>query len=255
MTGHILMERDGALAIITLNNPARLNAINPDMRNAVRHHLEELMDDPECRAIVLTGAAGNFSAGGDVSKFGQSGLLGGRSRQALGIRTIPLIAAGPKPVVAAVEGYCYGMAMGYAMACDYVVASVTARFCSAAPKIGLSAQEHGLVWSVPKRIGWAKAKKLLTLATVVSGEEAGRIGLADEVVGAGEALAAAKAVAMEFASVAPVAFALTKSAMAAGLDEALRVELDHQSAILLTKDHEEGKRAFLEKRPPVFRGE
>lgn len=254
-TEQLRMDHDDGIVTLSFNQPERRNAINPDMRNALRESLIRLMRSDECRAIVIAGVGGHFSAGGDISQFGIKNLLDARARQAFGIQTIPLIAEGPKPVIAAIEGSCFGMAMGYAMACDYVVAASDAKISAGATRIGLTAEEHGLTFTVPKRVGWGTAKKLLMLSTVLSGEEAGRIGLVDEVTAPGGALQAAQRMAREFAAVAPAAFALTKMAMAEGLQQALRTELDHQSAVLLTRDHEEGKQAFREKRKPQFTGD
>lgn len=253
----VLCELDAeGIATLSINNPARRNAVNPDMRNALREHLSRLMIDSKCRAIIITGTQGHFSAGADVSKFGVKNLLDARARQAHAIKTIPLIAEGPKPVVAAIEGYCLGMSMGIAMACDYIVAASDAKLCVAAPKIGVSAEEHGLAFTVPRRLGWTGvARRILQVAPMLTGDECGAIGLVDEVTAPGEALGAARRVAIEFGNAPPAAFALTKIAMSEGLQDALRRELDHQAALLLTQDHEEGKRAFADKRKPTFTGD
>ena len=104
----VLLTREGAIAILTLNNPARLNAVNLAMRQALFDRLIELGADDTCRAIVLTGAGGNFTAGGDISEMRPRAILEGRMRVELSTRIFRALATGPKPVIAAIEGKAFG---------------------------------------------------------------------------------------------------------------------------------------------------
>lgn len=250
------LAREGAVAVLTLNFPARRNAYCLQMRTQLRERLEQLHADAAVRAIVLTGAAGHFCSGGDVTEMQERTLLENRERWNLVTALIRLMALGPKPIVAAVEGCAMGAGLSLAALADYVVAARDARFGAAFVKVGLM-PDMGALWSLRQRVGPAKAREILALARTFDGAEAGRIGLANEVVDAGAALARAVAVANEYAALPPVATALLKSALAQGsdtLDEAIRTEVEFQAVAMGSRDHAEAVRAFAEKRAPKFEG-
>ena len=252
----VLLAHEGAVAILTLSFPARRNAFGLQMRTQLRERLEAAMGQPEVRAIVLTGAAGHFCAGGDISEMEERTLLQNRERWNLVTALIRLIALGPKPVVAAVEGSAMGAGLSIAALADHVVAARDAKFGAAFVKMGLM-PDMGALWSLQHRVGRAKARELLGLARAFDGAEAGRIGLANEVVEPGQALNRAIAVAQEYAALPPVATALLKSALGQGvdsLDAAMRSEVEFQAVAMSSKDHAEAVRAFMEKRAPKFEG-
>lgn len=249
-------RREGAVAVLTLSFPAKRNAFCLQMRIQLRERLEAAMADAEVRAIVIAGAAGHFCAGGDISEMVARTLLQNRERWALVTALIRLIALGPKPVVAAVEGFAMGAGLSIASLSDHVVAARDARFGAAFVKVGLM-PDMGALWSLQHRVGRAKAREILGLARVFDGVEAARIGLANEVTEPGEALARALAVARDYAQLPPVAVALLKSALSQGvdaLDAAIRTEVEFQAVAMGTQDHVEAVRAFLEKRAPEFEG-
>lgn len=250
------LTRDGAVAVLTLNFPARRNAYCLQMRTQLRERLEAAMADAQVRALVLTGAAGHFCAGGDIREMEQRTLLENRERWNLVSALIRLIALGPKPVVAAVEGSATGAGLSLAALADYTVTARDARFGAAFVKVGLM-PDMGALWSLQHRVGRAKAREILGLARSFDGTEAARIGLANEAVEPGAALARALAVAHEYAALPPVAGALLKSALAQGsdsLDEAIRSEVEFQAVAMGSSDHAEAVRAFLDKRAPRFEG-
>ena len=250
------MRRDGAVAVLTLTFPARRNAFCLQMRTQLRERLEAAMADAEVRAIVITGAEGHFCAGGDISEMKAYTLLQNRERWALVTALIRLIALGPKPVVAAVAGSAMGAGLSIAALADHVVAARDATFGAAFVKVGLM-PDMGALWSLQHRVGRAKAREILGLARTFDGTEAGRIGLANDVVEPGQALTHALAVAHEYAQFPPVAQALLKSALAQGadsLDAAIRSEVEFQAVAMGTADHLEAVKAFMEKRPPRFEG-
>jgi len=252
----VLLAHEGAVAILTLNFPARRNAFGLQMRTQLRARLEAAMADAEVRAIVITGAAGHFCAGGDISEMEERTLLQNRERWNLVTALIRLIALCPKPVVAAVVGSAMGAGLSIAALADYTVAARDAKFGAAFVKMGLM-PDMGVLWSLQHRVGRAKARELLGLARAFDGAEAGRIGLANEVVEPGQALERAIAVAQEYAALPPVATALLKSALAQGvdsLDAAIRSEVEFQAVAMGSKDHAEAVRAFMEKRAPKFEG-
>ena len=237
-----------------MNDAEHMNLFSPAMRDALIGGLEKLSDDPKCRAIVLTGAGDHFSAGGDIKSFNEADAMSGRARLKRGSGPLArLLAAGPKPVIAAVKGNCYGAGLSMAAACDYVIAERSAKFCAAFIRMGFI-PDVGLLWSLPRRVGHGKAKQLMALATVLDAQAAAQAGLADEIVEAADLHQRAQDMASRFASAPPLTMALLRSAMADGLEEVLRTEIDYQPVLMTTEDHAEAKRAFFEKRKPQFRG-
>ena len=250
---HLREARDGAVLTLTLDYPARRNALAIPLRERMAAVLEAAEGDPSVRAIVVTGAGGTFCSGGDISGMDVSTALGGRERLRRAHRVIRLMAAGSKPVVAAVEGWCVGAGLSVACACDTIVAAEDARFTAGFGKVGLM-PDLGLPYTLPARIGAGRAKQLFLFHKQIGAAEAERIGLVDEVVPPGEALPVALERAHFLAAQAPAPMALTKAMLAAGLDAALEVERHYQTTLFLSADHAEGRAAFLGKREPTFTG-
>lgn len=250
------MTRDGAVAVLTLNFPARRNAFCLQMRGQLCERLESAMADEAVRAIVLTGAEGHFCAGGDISEMEPRSILQNRQRWQLVTRLIRLIALGPKPVVAAVEGAAMGAGLSIAALSDHLVVARDARFGAAFARMGLL-PDMGALWSLQHRVGRAKAREILGLARQFDGEEAMRIGMANELTDSGAALPRALAVAQEYARLPPLANALLKSALAQGCDSlegAIRTEAEFQAVAMSSQDHAEAVSAFTDKRTPKFEG-
>lgn len=251
----LLIERDGPIAILTLNNPARRNALSIAMRDALTAAIIGLGNDPDCRALVLTGAAGHFCAGGDFQDFPQTTVYAARGRLEQGSATLMrAMVAGRMPIVAAVEGHCVGAGVSLAAACDQVVMARTARPRCAFVSAGLLPDLAGL-WAIPRRVGLGQAKRLTMLGRAISAEDALAMGLADELAEHGEALAAAKTLAHELAAQPPLAIALMRAVYAEGLDDILRQEVGLQPILMTTQDHQEAIAAFYEKRPAHFSGQ
>jgi 2-(1,2-epoxy-1,2-dihydrophenyl)acetyl-CoA isomerase len=252
----VLLDRDGHVAIVTLNQPERRNALSLELREALHDTLSEAMAG-DARAIVLAGAGGSFCSGGDIRSFVPgAGLLDTRARLARMHRVIRLLLTGAKPVIAAVEGYAFGAGVSLALACDHVVAATDARFCASFNRVALMA-DLGLLYTLPPRVGMGKARELLMLGEIVEGPEALTIRLVDRLADPGRAVEVAIERARRFAAAPPVALALTKAALArapASLEAILQMEVDAQSALFRTDDHAEGRAAFLEKRTPHFKG-
>ena len=254
----IQVSRDGEVAIVTINNPQRRNAMGRQMRLALRDTLHRLLvADPESKAIVLTGAGGQFSAGADISEMTKRTVLQSREILAESCEVVRDMLGGPKPVVSAVEGVAFGAGLSLAVATDYLVAASDARFCAAFMRIGLI-PDTGILWTLPKKIGPGKARELLSLAREIDAAEALRIGLANRVVEPGQALPAAIEYARALAQQPPLGMALLKSALTFGADHmeaSLRAEIDYQPLLRQSKDHLEAAHAFVEKRAPVFTGQ
>ncbi|HEY8613435.1 MAG TPA: enoyl-CoA hydratase-related protein [Roseomonas sp.] len=251
MSLHVV--QDGPVLTLTLDYPARRNALAVPLRERMADILEKAEGDPAIRAIVIMGASGNFCSGGDLSGMDVSSALAGRERLRLAHRSIRLIAAGSKPVVAAVEGWCVGAGLSLACACDLIVAAEDARFMAGFGKVGLMG-DLGLPFTLPARVGAGRARRILMLHEQVTAGDAERIGLVDEVVHRGQSLHFALERARFLAAQAPAPMALTKAMLAAGLDAALETERHFQTTLFLSADHREGRAAFLEKREPRFTG-
>jgi len=253
----VRVEHADEVGIITLDVPKTRNALSKEVLRLLAERLDALAADSRCRAIVLTGANGHFCSGGDVSGMSEPRALPvGRARNAMGHPIVRAIAAGAKPVIAAVQGYAAGGGFSLACACDYIVAANTAKFVSSFAKVGM-VPDLGLLWSLPNRIGLPEAKRMFATARVVESAEALALRLVDAVVEPEQLMERAVAVAREFAAQAPLPFAIIKSIYARGcdsLEQALAYEIDNNPPLQMTDDHREAVEAFLAKRKPVFKG-
>lgn len=255
--GEILQVRyEGNIAVMTLNNPKRLNAFNWAMRSAMYERLLEIEANDACRAIVLTGAGGNLCAGGDISEMQRREILEARMRVDLATRIFKLLVTGPKPFLCAVEGNAAGAGVSFVAASDYAVAARDARFSCAFIKVGLM-PDVGAIWSLPRKVGHRKAMELAAFAEGFGAEEALGMQLVNRLCEPGQALSAALEAADRFARNPPIAMALMKAALNAGNDSVERAaatEADYQSVLMNTEDFGEAARAFMEKRKPEFKG-
>jgi enoyl-CoA hydratase/carnithine racemase len=252
----VLVRREGAIAVMMLNNPRRMNAFSAVMRQQMFDRLLELEFDDSCRAIVLTGAGGNFCAGGDISEMEQRPMLRGRMRMELAVRIFRLLATGPKPFLCAVEGNAAGCGVSFAAASDYCVAASDAKFKVAFMKFGLIPDVGGL-WSIPRRVGHRKAMELAAFAEGIDAAEALRIQLINATCAPGQAVEQALVVAEKFAANPPLAMALLRAALNAEadtVDAVCQTEITYQAALQNSQDFGEAAKAFLEKRPPKFTG-
>jgi len=252
----VLVRREGAIAVLTLNNPRRMNAFSLAMRTQMWERLVELEADDGCRAIVLTGAGGNLCSGGDITEMAQRPVLQGRMRMELATRIFRLLVTGPKPLLCAVEGNAAGCGVSFAAASDYCVAARDAKFKIAFIKVGLIPDVGGL-WSIPRRIGHRKALELAAFAEPFDAGEALRLQLINEVSEPGKALERALVAAERLAANPPIAMALLRAALNAGadsVDAACQTEITYQSTLQNSEDFSEAAKAFLEKRLPKFTG-
>jgi len=255
----ILREDRGPVAVLTLNEPARMNPFSDALREGLLNQLAAVMADAAVRVLILTGAGGQFSAGADVRQMrAADGPDPLRSRRRLAVlqNIVRQIATGPKPVIAAVEGVAFGAGLSVVAACDHVVAAEGARFGAAFGKIGL-APDCGILWSLPPRLGLSQTRDLIFTGRSLDADEAHRLGLADALAEKGGALAAALAKAESYLDTAPLSIAATKAALAelpGGLEQVLALELHQQPLLSGTADHVEARNAFMEKRKPVFQG-
>ena len=254
--GRVTSERLGAVRVITLDRPHRRNSLTPAFRDNLASAVEAAMGEAECRIVVITGAGGHFCAGGDIGSFANMDAVSGRARMQRAHRMVRAIAYGEKPVIAAVEGHAAGAGLCLAADCDIVVASTEARFSCTFNRVGLFPDLGGL-WSVPQRIGMGRTKMLMFSGRALDAPEAERQGLVEVLSAPGQALPTAMSLAEEIARMAPLTHALVKATLARGpmpLDQLLPAEADAQGVLYGSDDFIEGRQAFLDKRPPVFRG-
>lgn len=252
-----LEKRDG-IAIVTIRNPQRRNAFTPAMRRALTDTLAQLMTEGEIRAIVLRGDGEHFCSGADLSTSRAAGwtLIQHRENSREITRLTELLARGPKPVIAAVEGAAAAAGMGIACACDVVVAGGAANFIPLFTRLGL-VPEVGLMYTLGQRIGAARARRMLMSSKPLDAVAALKIGLVDEVVEPGHAFGRAIEIAHEFDDCVPLAVAVVKEAFANGVPDvaaASRIEVDFVPLLVRTEDTREGIAAAREKRRPKFTG-
>ena len=251
------LAKDGSVAIITINNPRRKNALDDAMRMQVQTAFQQAADDPEVRAIVYTGAGEDFSAGADLGNSGSGGVADSMYRMRLLHRMQRGVAHTNKPVVAAVRGVCIGMSWSMALACDFVIAAEDARFQFAFRHIAL-APDGGAAFLLERYVGIQRAKEIMYTGRFVSGTEAAALGLALEALPAGEVMDRAMELARTLAAGPTLSLAMMKrqfdAAPAQTLDQALDFEANMQPVMTRTDDFREGIASFREKRKPQFRG-
>lgn len=252
----VRVHREGAIGVLTLNNPRRLNAFGLAMRRQMWERLLELESDASCRAIVLTGAGGNLCSGGDITEMAQRPIIEGRMRMELSTRIFRLLVTGPKPFLCAIEGNAAGCGVSLVAASDYSAAASDSRYRISFIKMGLLPDVGGL-WSIPRRIGHRKTMEFAAFAEPFDAQEALRLTLVNELCEPGKALERALIAAEKFAQHPPLAVALLRNALNVGsdsIDAACQSEMSFQSTLQNSADFAEAARAFLEKRAPVFTG-
>ena len=261
--GHTtIVEREDGLVTVTLNRPHRKNAINASMWNELDTVLGEIEVDPGDRALVLTGAEGNFSSGADLSGDESNGLTGHGPQLVLHEmrivgRIIGRLKALPKPTIAAVDGVAVGVALGLALACDLVIATDRARLMEVFVKRGL-ALDGGTSWSLPHLIGPRRAKQMAFFGDTVDAATALEWGLVNEVVAPETLSVTAAEWGSKLASGPTTAISLMKSLIdgseTSTFEAALEGEARAQHIVYSTNDLQEGLQAFFERREPRFTG-
>jgi len=255
---NFVLSLEGAVATIAIHNPAKRNAIGLEMWKALPRIAATLEEDERVRVIVLRGAGtGAFTSGADISEFEtvRADAAGGRRYEAANEAAFRAVAHCAKPVIAMIRGFCLGGGFGLALACDLRVASENATFGIPAAKLGVG-YPPGAMRLVTAALGGPAARDLFYTARRIGAAEAERLGVVQRVVPDGELEGAAMALAQEIAGNAP----LTIRAAKAAIDEALGIARPGSDPVALadacfdSADAVEGRRAFLEKRAPVFTG-
>lgn len=252
----LLVERRGAVALLTLNRPDRINAFTPDLLKAIADALDAAEADGDVRAIVITGAGRGFCSGQDISLIATlppEERDVGRMLERFYEPVIAKMRSSALPIVAAVNGVAAGAGANFALLADIVVAGRSAQFVEAFVKIGL-VPDVGGTWTLPRLIGEARAKAISLLAEPITGAQAEAWGMIWKAVDDAAVLDEALAIAETLSRQSATATKLVKRAFAAsaGNDLAgqLAVERALQTEAAASADHAEGVRAFMEKRAP-----
>lgn len=254
----LIVERDAGLVTVTLNRPAKKNAVTRQSWLELLEVMQQVATDPADRALMITGAGGNFSSGADLT----DGSLGPDRPFVQTMREVAdsllRLHRLPKPTIAKVDGVCVGIGLSLALGCDLVVASDRARFSAIFARRGL-ALDGGSSWLLPRLIGLHKAKELALLADMFSAGDALAMGLVNKVVPVDELDKAVDEWARRLAGGPTVALSLSKTMLnnsfSVSMDQALEDEARSQHVTFSTADVREAMRAFGEKRDAEFRGQ
>ena len=250
--------RDG-IAHIRLNRPHRLNAMVPQLMRDLHEALQAAASDPSVRVVILSGEGRAFCAGDDLKESAQG--HGGVAEIRAFVNEIQQVTVDmksmPKPIIGAVHGYAVGGGCELALDCDLVVAAEDAKFAFTETGVGLFCT-GGVTHFLPRTVGLARAKELIMTGEFFDGREATRLGLVNRAVPGDQVLAEAEGLARTIMAKAPIPIAMAKSALESGaqsdLTTAMALETASTVACFLTEDAQEGARAFVEKRPPRYRG-
>ena len=265
MTQDLLERIEGGIATLTMNRPEARNAFTREMMDALSAVLPRLAVDPAVRLVVVTGAGNAFCAGGDVKSFAKN-AAGTPAAVSFDTKVTDLRARMevarwlhemPKPTLAVIPGAAAGAGLSVALACDLRIAADDAKLTTAFSKIGLSG-DFGGSYFLNHLVGAAKAREMYFTGQVISGAEAQRIGLVNRAVPSAQLADAARAWSAELAALPTVAVGYMKRnlniALRGSLSDVLDAEALHMIRTFETEDHKGAAVAFVEKRPPSFKG-
>jgi enoyl-CoA hydratase len=253
----LLVERRGRVAVITINRPQKLNALNIQTRAEGAAALDELREDESVRVVVITGAGEKaFVAGADIAEF--EGRTAVTQRDVMTARSLfTAVDTFPKPVIAMINGFCLGGGCELALSCDIRIAGENARFGQPEINLGIIPGGGG-TQRLTRLVGEGKAMELILTGDMIDAQHAYNLGLVNMVVPAADLEAKTMELANRIAEKSPVALRMAKEAVKtaarANLDEGLRREVDLFALCFSSADKDEGVRAFLEKRKPEFKG-
>lgn len=257
MYENVNVERQGRVAILTVNRPEKMNALNSATRNDIVAALDELRNDESIRVVVVTGAGEKaFIAGADIGEF--AGRSAHQQRAVMQqMRVFNVMEEFPKPVIAAINGFCLGGGCELALSCDIRIASTRAKLGQPEINLGIIPGGGG-TQRLTRLVGEGKSMELILTGKIIAAEEAHAIGLVNELVEPEQLMARVLEVATGIAEKSPVALQAAKEAVKtaarANLREGLDREIDLFALCFASEDKEEGVQAFLEKRKPEFKG-
>ena len=253
----IVVEREASVATVRINRPDKLNALNAVVRREIARAMDRLAGDDDVRVALLCGAGEKaFAAGADVSEF--AARTAGEQREVYRRRRVyDAVAAFPKPLIAAIHGFCLGGGVELALACDVRVADASARFGQFEIRLGLIPGAGG-TQRLARLVGPGQAARIALSGDVIDAREAHRIGLVEILADEGEHLGRARELAERMARWSPVALGLVKRSLKAAAETPLAAGLELEKELFLaafaSDDGREGVRAFVEKRRPEWSG-
>lgn len=268
----LTLEREGAIAIITLNRPDAGNSFDFRMMAEIDNVMKEVGEDKNVRAVIITGAGKYFSTGIDLSMFTNPQAMVGDKDDAPAapaeddktygrgtiVGSLMRIRSMSKPVIAAINGPAFGAALSLTLGCDIRIASDRARFCMVFIKRGIVPDTAGS-FTLPRAVGLSRACELILTGDPIDATEADRIGLVNRVVPHDDLMKVARELAIKIANNPPLAVAMAKADLYKAVEEKdivkqMKREEKSQETLLNTEDFMEATTAFFEKRPPVFKG-
>ena len=261
MSDVVRVKIEDRVATLTLNRPDRLNALNSEMAALAREALADLSSDDDVGCIVVTGEGRAFCAGGDVSDMAAAKEMPTMEqmvdRLRLGQEFCWLLHSTPKITVAAINGYAMGAGLGIALSCDMRFASEQAKLGTAYAKVGLGG-DYGTTWQLTRLVGPAKAKELFVLGDTLTAPEALDVGLVNRVIDHEQLANEVGQLARRIAHGPQVSYRYMKENVNLAVNSEFRAILDREALTHIrcqgTADHQEGARAFVEKREPRFEG-
>ncbi|AFQ42899.1 enoyl-CoA hydratase/isomerase family protein [Desulfosporosinus meridiei] len=253
----ILVEIEDGIAMLTLNRPAVLNALNDQVFSELAEAAAKIANDPSVRVIIITGGEKVFAAGADIGQMASATAVEVTISNRPSHRALQIIENMPQPVIAAIAGYALGGGCELTLVADVRIAADNAQFGLPEIKLGILPGAGG-TQRLPRLIGAGRAKELIFSGDFIKAEEALRIGLVNKVVPADLLFSEAKKMAKRFADRGAVALRMAKSSVNEGLRMDLEAGLQYEhkcfSLLFATEDQKEGMKAFLEKRPAKFLG-
>lgn len=254
---NLILEREDQIAILYLNRPEAMNALNAELLKELIMAVNEIAEDDAIRALIITGTGRAFAAGADIKYMQPLNAVDGRSLAQLGQEAFMAIEELEKPVIAAVNGFALGGGCEIALASDIRLASEKAKFGQ--PEVGLGITPgFGGTQRLPRLVGEGIAKEMILTGDMIDAEEAYRIGLVNHIYPADDLIDEAKKLAQKIASKAPVAVRLSKVAinkgMQADIHTGMAIEADLFGMCFSTDDQKVGMTAFLNKEKPEFTG-
>src|SRR2546428_5379223 len=254
----LLFEIRDGVALVTINRPDKLNALNDQVVAELGNAAERIATEDAIKGAILTGAGPRaFGAGADIGDLAKQGPFDGKARALRGQGVLRRLETCGKPVVAAINGFALGGGCELAMACHIRIASDTAKFGQPEVKLGI-APGYGGTQRLPRLVGKGRALQLILTGEMISAQEAYRIGLVNEVVPSADLITRAEGMLNQIFANAPVAVKYSLEAVNKGLEasqaEGLALEASLFGLCAGTDDKKEGTQAFLEKRKPQFQG-
>lgn len=253
---NIIVEKEGKIAVITINRPKALNALNSETLKELDVAIDDVSTDREILSVVLTGAGKAFVAGADITEMKDLNTIEGRDFGVLGNKVFRKLENLEKPVIAAVNGFALGGGCEISMACDMRIASSKAKFGQ--PEVGLGITPgFGGTQRLPRLVGQGMAKELIFSGKIIDAKEALRIGLVNRVVEPEQLIDEVKALANTIAAQAPIAVKFCKVAVNKGIQCDIDTGIFYESEVFgqcfSTEDQKEGMTAFVEKRDKCFK--